>query len=120
MGVRFRVRNFRALREVDLDLDEVTCVVGANGSGKTTLLFALEFAWAALRAGVRSARAAFGGFGLHNRDIGPRGGRRGILQGERSVVVGAAVTRVAGDARTKSSRTPEPRRPSQGLPRFSS
>ncbi len=72
MSIRFRVRNFRALREVDLELDEVSCVVGANGSGKTTLLFALEFAWAALRTGVKSARAAFGGFSLHNRDIGPR------------------------------------------------
>src|SRR5262245_66282506 len=47
---KLRVRNFRCLRTVDLDLGHRTVLVGENNSGKTSLLHALH---AALTPGAR-------------------------------------------------------------------
>jgi AAA15 family ATPase/GTPase len=38
------VQNFKNLRELKVDLEPVTVLVGANGSGKTSLLDAIELA----------------------------------------------------------------------------
>lgn len=40
---RISIRNYRAIRELDLDLGPITCLFGPNGAGKTTLLDAVEF-----------------------------------------------------------------------------
>lgn len=37
------VRNFRCLKEVDLQCDSLVALVGPNGSGKSALLHALRF-----------------------------------------------------------------------------
>lgn len=37
-----RVRNFRSIKEQDVDFDDYTCFVGANGSGKSNVLHALN------------------------------------------------------------------------------
>lgn len=40
---RVSVRNFRCLREVDLDCSGLVALIGSNGSGKSALLHALRF-----------------------------------------------------------------------------
>lgn len=42
--IKVRVRNFRSLRAVDLNLDRVTVLIGANNSGKTSFLEAMSAA----------------------------------------------------------------------------
>jgi putative ATP-dependent endonuclease of OLD family len=39
---RMRIRNFRSIEEVDLEIGCITRIVGANGAGKSTVLKALE------------------------------------------------------------------------------
>ncbi|TAG88874.1 MAG: DUF2813 domain-containing protein, partial [Bacteroidetes bacterium] len=39
---KIRIKNFRALQEVEVDLKPITLLVGANNAGKTTLLRALH------------------------------------------------------------------------------
>src|SRR4051812_35403464 len=41
--VNVRVQNFRSLRDVSVDLGDLTVMVGPNGSGKSTFLDALAF-----------------------------------------------------------------------------
>lgn len=41
---RLELRNFRACRDVTLDLAGLTALVGPNGSGKSTLLYGLSYA----------------------------------------------------------------------------
>ena len=38
---RVRIRNFRGIRSLDLDLGPVTVLIGENNSGKTSVLDAL-------------------------------------------------------------------------------
>ena len=38
-----RIRNFRGIRDLSLDLDEVTVLIGENNSGKSSVLDALKF-----------------------------------------------------------------------------
>jgi predicted ATP-dependent endonuclease of OLD family len=38
---RVRIRNFRCLEELDLNVDDITVLVGANGTGKSSVLHAL-------------------------------------------------------------------------------
>lgn len=38
-----RIRNFRCLRDVTLDFDDVTTLIGPNGAGKSTVLRALDW-----------------------------------------------------------------------------
>jgi putative ATP-dependent endonuclease of OLD family len=42
--VEVRVRNFRSLRQVDVELDNLTVLIGENNSGKTSFLEALHIA----------------------------------------------------------------------------
>jgi putative ATP-dependent endonuclease of OLD family len=38
-----RIRNFRGIQDLSLDLDELTVLIGSNNTGKTTILDALQF-----------------------------------------------------------------------------
>jgi predicted ATPase len=59
---RLRIRNFRVLRDVELDsLTPVTALLGPNGSGKSTVFDALDFLSESLRVGLRSAWNQRGG-----------------------------------------------------------
>ncbi len=59
---RIRIRNYRVLRDVELDgLTPITALLGPNGSGKSTLLDALLFVSEAVRRGLGSALARRGG-----------------------------------------------------------
>jgi predicted ATPase len=40
---RMRIRDFKSIREVDLELDEVTVLVGRSGTGKSNLVQAIRF-----------------------------------------------------------------------------
>jgi putative ATP-dependent endonuclease of OLD family len=42
--VEVRIRNFRSLRQVDVELDNLTVLIGENNSGKTSFLEALHIA----------------------------------------------------------------------------
>ena len=65
-----KIRNYRALRAVDLkDLRGLNVFVGANGSGKTTLFDVFGFLHDALVHNVRQALAKRGGF----REVVSRG-----------------------------------------------
>jgi len=57
-----RIRNFKSLLDVDIDLGHFTVIVGANGSGKSNLIKALEFLSAIPRSGVAAAVNRYGGF----------------------------------------------------------
>lgn len=43
---RVKIRNFRCLEELDLDVDDITVLVGANGTGKSSVLHALGWFFA--------------------------------------------------------------------------
>jgi predicted ATPase len=59
---RIRIRNYRVLRDVELDgLTPVTALLGPNGSGKSTLLDAVMFVVDALGRGLAAACARRGG-----------------------------------------------------------
>lgn len=59
---RLRIRNYRVLRDVELDgLTPVTALLGPNGSGKSTVFDALDFLSESLRVGLRSAWDERGG-----------------------------------------------------------
>ncbi|GHG45012.1 MULTISPECIES: AAA family ATPase [Amycolatopsis] len=71
---RLRIRNFRVLRDVELDgLTPVTALLGPNGSGKSTLLDAIGFVGEALGGGLTTAWGNRGGLAeLRSREtIGP-------------------------------------------------
>jgi energy-coupling factor transporter ATP-binding protein EcfA2 len=48
---RVQFRNFKALRDVSLDLERLTVLVGPNASGKTSILEGLHYLMRAARAG---------------------------------------------------------------------
>lgn len=50
-----RVRNYRALRDVDLRLSPLTILIGPNGSGKSTLFDVFNFLSECFRLGLRQA-----------------------------------------------------------------
>ncbi|UOZ02518.1 AAA family ATPase [Amycolatopsis sp. WQ 127309] len=59
---RLRIRNYRVLRDVELDgLTAVTALLGPNGSGKSTVFDALDFLAESLRGGLRSTWDERGG-----------------------------------------------------------
>ncbi|WP_414937656.1 AAA family ATPase [Amycolatopsis sp. cmx-11-51] len=59
---RIRIRNYRVLRDVELDgLTPITALLGPNGSGKSTLLDALLFVSEAVQRGLGFALARRGG-----------------------------------------------------------
>lgn len=53
-----RVRNYRSLGDVTVELDDLTVLVGPNGSGKSNFLDVLRFVRDALRRGVDAALIA--------------------------------------------------------------
>jgi predicted ATPase len=60
---KLRVRNFRLLRDVEIEFerDAPTVFVGPNGSGKSTVLEVLDFLSRCATDGVQAAAAAHGG-----------------------------------------------------------
>lgn len=59
---RLRIRNYRVLRDVELDgLTAVTALLGPNGSGKSTVFDVLDFLAESLRGGLRAAWEERGG-----------------------------------------------------------
>lgn len=53
---RIRIRNYRVLRDVELDgLTPITALLGPNGSGKSTVFDALSFVCEALMGGLEQA-----------------------------------------------------------------
>jgi len=67
---RIRIRNYRVLRDVELDgLTPVTALLGPNGSGKSTVFDALGFLADSFRRGLRPTWERRGGIA----DIGTHG-----------------------------------------------
>lgn len=58
----FRFEGFKSLRDVSLELDDVTVITGPNGAGKTNLAEALTFLAESLQYGLEIAVARAGGF----------------------------------------------------------
>ncbi|MEK6608604.1 MAG: AAA family ATPase [Myxococcota bacterium] len=58
-----RVRNFRVLRSLDLELAPLTVLVGPNSVGKSTVLDAVAFIATAAELSLRDAITSEGGFG---------------------------------------------------------
>jgi len=66
MITRLQVRNFKSLRDIDIELGPLNVLVGPNMSGKSNILDALHFLWEIFfpeggRPGVGSAIAERGG-----------------------------------------------------------
>lgn len=59
---KLRVRNFRSIRDAQLDLGPLTVLVGPNASGKSNLMDALEFLVDALSQNLAYSIQARGGF----------------------------------------------------------
>lgn len=55
MITRLRVKNFRSLADVDVELGPLTVLAGQNGSGKSSLIDVLRFVQDALRLGLKTA-----------------------------------------------------------------
>ncbi len=63
MLTRLRVRNFRLLREVEIDFaPDVTVFIGPNASGKSTVLAVLDFLSRCAESGLLTALTAHGGY----------------------------------------------------------
>lgn len=62
---KVRIENFRGLKELDLDLDETTVLIGENNSGKTSVLDALRLCLYELGPG---RRIVFDSFDFHLKD----------------------------------------------------
>ena len=62
---KVRIENFRGLKDVELELDETTVLIGENNSGKTSVLDALRLC---LRELGPRRRVVFGGFDFHLED----------------------------------------------------
>ncbi len=58
---RFAVKNFRSIRECDVELAPLTFFIGANASGKTSFMDAILFVSSALRDSLEKAVASRGG-----------------------------------------------------------
>ena len=62
---KVRVRNFRCIRDISVDLDDTTILIGENNTGKTAFLDAIRICLSQLRA--RSGRV-FHEYDYHLRD----------------------------------------------------
>ena len=61
------IRNFRGIKSLDLELGQVTVLIGENNSGKTSVLDALKLCLRELRPG---RRVVFDGLDFHLPDSG--------------------------------------------------
>ena len=50
-----RIKNFRSIGEIDLELSPLTVLVGPNASGKSNILDALQFVRDVFREGLNAA-----------------------------------------------------------------
>ena len=72
---RVWARNFKSIRELDLELGPLTVLVGPNASGKSNVLDVLRFISHALRRSLDAAVASRGGIGAIRRATPTRGVR---------------------------------------------
>lgn len=65
MLTRLRVKNFKLLRDVELELEaeQPTVLIGTNAAGKSTVLEVLDFLYRCADGGVEAAVVAHGGVG---------------------------------------------------------
>ena len=77
---RLWARNFKSIRELDLELGALTVLVGPNASGKSNVLDVLRFISYALQRDLDSAIASRQGIGAVRRST-PRGGSRDVEVG---------------------------------------
>ena len=77
---RIWARNFKSIRELDLELGPLTVLVGPNASGKSNVLDVLHFIKQAFRGDLDSAIAARQGIGAVRRHS-PKGGTRDVEVG---------------------------------------
>ena len=80
MITRIWARNFKSIKELDLELGPLTVLVGPNASGKSNVLDILRFIQEALRGSLDSAIASRHGIGSVRRST-PRGGSRDVEVG---------------------------------------
>ncbi len=59
---KLRVKNFRSIRDAEIELGHLTALVGPNASGKSNLLDALRFVGDALNRGLDAALMSRNGF----------------------------------------------------------
>ncbi len=77
---RVWARNFKSIRELDLELGPLTVLVGPNASGKSNVLDVLRFISHALQRDLDSAITSRQGIGAVRRST-PRGGTRDVEVG---------------------------------------
>ena len=77
---RVWARNFKSIRELDLELGPLTVLVGQNASGKSNVLDVLRFIKQAIRGDLDSAIATRQGIGAVRRHS-PKGGTRDVEVG---------------------------------------
>ena len=80
---RVWARNFKSIRELDLELGPLTVLVGPNASGKSNVLDVLRFISHALRESLVSAIRARGGIGDIRHSM--PGGRPDVEVGLRQI-----------------------------------
>ena len=76
-------RNFKSIRELDLELGPLTVLVGPNASGKSNVLDVLRFIGQALSRNLDAAVTSRGGMGAVRRST-PKGGFRDVEVGFRA------------------------------------
>ena len=80
---RVWARNFKSIRELDLELGSLTVLVGPNASGKSNVLDVLRFISHALRRDLDEAVTSRGGVAALRRST-PKGGFRDVEVGFRA------------------------------------
>jgi predicted ATPase len=91
--VTVRAKNFRSLRDVEVELQPLNVLVGPNASGKSNFLDLIEFLGDAVREDLRPALKKRGGF----ERVAFRGGARQTQATKVEITVEAIVTRYASD-----------------------
>lgn len=91
--VTVRAKNFRSLRDVEVELQPLNVLVGPNASGKSNFLDLIAFLGDAVREDLRPAIERRGGF----EHVAFRGGERQTQARTVEITVEAIVTRYASD-----------------------